>query len=164
MIRLSKEELMFFKREGYLVKRRVLDADLMARARDRLWEGAAPSQKRDEPDSWVGPFKEEEENEDQMTDLSDYRLKKRLYRECEVDGINIYRFDWTRIAPERGRIPGRAEYGVIAQEVWRTHPHTINRAYKYWRVDYGKLPRRVLNTIWALRAKSKVLDPKEWRN
>ena len=73
MIRLSKEELMFFKREGYLVKRSVLDADLMARARDRLWEGAAPSQKRDEPDSWVGPFKEEEENEDSQNRRKGFR-------------------------------------------------------------------------------------------
>ena len=73
MIRLSKEELMFFKREGYLVKRSVLDADLMARARDRLWEGAAPSQKRDVPDSWVGPFKEEEENEDSQNRRKGFR-------------------------------------------------------------------------------------------
>lgn len=65
MIRLSDEEMLFFKREGYLIKRGVLQPDLMARARDRLWDGAPPSLKRDEPDTWVGAFLKEDENEDQ---------------------------------------------------------------------------------------------------
>ena len=42
MVRLSNEDILFFKREGYLVKRKVLDPDLMAQARNRLWEGAPP--------------------------------------------------------------------------------------------------------------------------
>ena len=47
MSTLSKQEILFFKEEGYLVKRDVLDPELMAYARERLWE-AAPSQlKRD---------------------------------------------------------------------------------------------------------------------
>ena len=39
---LSEQEILFFKEEGYLVKRNVLDPRLMAYARERLWE-AAPS-------------------------------------------------------------------------------------------------------------------------
>ena len=34
---LSVEELRFFKRNGYLIKRKVMDPDLMAQARRRLW-------------------------------------------------------------------------------------------------------------------------------
>ncbi len=36
----------------------------MARARKRLWEGAPPRLKEDDPDTWVGPFPEEEESKD----------------------------------------------------------------------------------------------------
>ena len=55
---LSEQEILFFKEEGYLVKRNVLDPRLMAYARERLWE-AAPSQlKRDQLETWIGPFEE----------------------------------------------------------------------------------------------------------
>ena len=63
-MRLSTEDLRFFKENGYLIKRGVLDPDLCARARDRLWQGAPPRLRRDDPDTWVGPFRPEEENED----------------------------------------------------------------------------------------------------
>ena len=59
---LTIEEMRFFKRNGYLIKRGVLDAELMERARARLWDGAPPGRKRDDPTTWVGPFAEEEES------------------------------------------------------------------------------------------------------
>ncbi len=61
---LTIEEMRFFKRNGYLIKRGVLDAELMERARARLWDGAPPGRKRDDPTTWVGPFAEEEESGD----------------------------------------------------------------------------------------------------
>ena len=61
MIRLSDDEIRFFAREGYIIKRGVLDPHLMERARDCLWQGAPPPLVRDDPDSWVGPFKREDE-------------------------------------------------------------------------------------------------------
>ena len=61
MIRLSDDEIRFFAREGYIIKRGVLDPHLMERARERLWQGAPPCLVRDDPDSWVGPFKREDE-------------------------------------------------------------------------------------------------------
>lgn len=64
MVELSGEDIRFFKREGYLVKRQVLDPDLMARARVRMWESAPPRFKQSDPESWVGPFKPEEESPD----------------------------------------------------------------------------------------------------
>jgi len=62
--RLTPEEICFFKREGYLVKRGVMDPDLMAQARAFLWEGAPPRMRRDDPNTWVGPFRPDEEDED----------------------------------------------------------------------------------------------------
>ena len=59
---LTTDEMGFFKRNGYLIKRGVLDAGLLERARARLWEGAPPGRRRDDPDTWTGPFREDEEN------------------------------------------------------------------------------------------------------
>ena len=36
----------------------------MERARARLWDGAPPGRRRDDPATWVGPFREDEENAD----------------------------------------------------------------------------------------------------
>lgn len=58
MVRLSGDEIRFFKREGYVIKRTVLDPELMVRARERLWEGAPPPLDRHRPETWVGPFQE----------------------------------------------------------------------------------------------------------
>ena len=63
MNRLTQEEISFFKREGYLFKRGVMDPELMARARERLWKGAPPRMKRDDPSTWMGPFRADEEDE-----------------------------------------------------------------------------------------------------
>ena len=46
---LTPEEIRFFKCEGYLIKRGVLDAELIARARERKWEGAPERMKRYDP-------------------------------------------------------------------------------------------------------------------
>ena len=67
MSRLTRDEISFFKREGYLVKKGVLDPDLMARARERKWEGAPPSMKRDDPSTWFGPWPPEEVTSDEQS-------------------------------------------------------------------------------------------------
>jgi len=58
MITLSNDEITFFRENGYLIKRKVLDPDLMTQARDRLWEGAPPELDRHRPKTWVGAFAE----------------------------------------------------------------------------------------------------------
>ncbi len=58
MAGLSTDDIRFFKREGYLIKRGVLDPGLMARARDALWAAAPPDLDRNNRESWVGPFPE----------------------------------------------------------------------------------------------------------
>jgi hypothetical protein len=62
MNRLTPEEVSFFKREGYLFKRKVFNPELMTKARDALWAGAPARMKRDDPSTWFGPFREDEEN------------------------------------------------------------------------------------------------------
>ena len=63
MNRLTDKEVSFFKREGYLFKRGVMDPELMAKARDALWAAMPPRMKRDDPSTWIGPFRADEEDE-----------------------------------------------------------------------------------------------------
>ena len=64
MSRLTTEEIKIFKRQGYLIKRGILDPKLMARARERKWAGAPPRMKKDDPTTWIGPWRPEEETTD----------------------------------------------------------------------------------------------------
>ena len=48
-MQLTTEQLRFFKREGYLILRGVMDPELMARARERLWDDPPASLKREDP-------------------------------------------------------------------------------------------------------------------
>ena len=53
---LDHQDIRFFKENGYLIKRDVLKAELMARARQRMWDNLPPPLVRDKPETWVGPF------------------------------------------------------------------------------------------------------------
>ena len=59
-MRLSSDELRFFKDNGYLIKRDVLDLALMARARQRLWDYAPAGRTADAHATWFGPFRVDE--------------------------------------------------------------------------------------------------------
>ena len=71
LVRLTAEDIAFFRENGYLVKRNVLDEGLMKRARDHLWENAPPQLLREDPDTWTGPF--QETNEDNMDKRHGFR-------------------------------------------------------------------------------------------
>ena len=58
MSKLTPDEIRFFRDEGFLIKRGIMDATLTALARERLWENAPPEIDRDNPDTWVGPIQE----------------------------------------------------------------------------------------------------------
>ena len=58
MSKLTPDEIKFFRDEGFLIKRGIMDADLTALARERLWENAPLEIDRDNPDTWVGPIQE----------------------------------------------------------------------------------------------------------
>jgi hypothetical protein len=52
MDRLSSEELCFFKKYGYLIKRKAVDVALCRRAVDRMWETAPEHLDRHDPGTW----------------------------------------------------------------------------------------------------------------
>ena len=64
MVRLTDEDIRFFAREGYLLKRKVLDPGLMSRARERMWNNLPPPLERGKPESWIGPFPEVVDDKD----------------------------------------------------------------------------------------------------
>lgn len=72
---LSTEEITFFKENGYLIKRGILDPGLMAQARACMWAGAPAQLKRHDPDSWTGPFAEK--SDDQGSVRYDFTWKYR---------------------------------------------------------------------------------------
>lgn len=51
MKQLSEQEVLFFKEEGYLIKRQIMDPELMAKAREQMWENAPAHIRRDAPDT-----------------------------------------------------------------------------------------------------------------
>ena len=73
MVELTRKDIEFFKTEGYLVKRNVLNPELMERARTRLWDGAPEGRRRNDPETWVGPFTPEEENVDKSNNRRGFR-------------------------------------------------------------------------------------------
>lgn len=65
---LSEEQIAFFKDNGYLILRDVLDKNLCARARDRMW-GSLPEGshiKRADPATHVGPFRDDETSDNPL--------------------------------------------------------------------------------------------------
>ena len=64
MSKLTNEEIQAFKRQGFLIKRGILDPELMARAREAKWAGAPPRLKKEDPTTWLGPWLPEEETSD----------------------------------------------------------------------------------------------------
>ena len=55
---LSEEQLAFFKVNGYLILKNILDLNLCTQARDRLWSTLPKNSKirRNKPSTHVGPF------------------------------------------------------------------------------------------------------------
>jgi len=74
---LTDDEVLQFKNDGYLVKRGVIDQDYCKTARERLWDDAPPSLSEDDPESWIGPFKPEDESEEKQNFRKGYRWQYR---------------------------------------------------------------------------------------
>lgn len=58
-IRLTENEIRFFRDNGFVIKRKVLRPDLIAKAQEVFWSHAPAQLERDNPASWIGPFREE---------------------------------------------------------------------------------------------------------
>ena len=65
---LTPEQTAFFKENGYLVLRDVLDRNLCAQARDRMWASLPEGShlKRDDPDTHYAPFPDHETSDDPL--------------------------------------------------------------------------------------------------
>jgi hypothetical protein len=71
--------------------------------------------------------------------LSDARLKTNIRKVDEVDGINLYTWDWTEEGKKKSN--NTMTFGVLAQEVQQVMPSAVvENADGYLMVDYSKLP------------------------
>ncbi|XOV82603.1 MAG: phytanoyl-CoA dioxygenase family protein [bacterium] len=86
-MRLSHEQISFFKRYGYLLVRGVMDKALCAQVRDAMWD-ALPADshlRRHEPTTHVGPFAAQDETPDSVHTRQGYRwLNRALGVSAEV--------------------------------------------------------------------------------
>ena len=70
--------------------------------------------------------------------MSDARLKEIVEHVEQIDGVNLYTWDWREDAP----VTSPMNYGVMAQEVAETHPEAVTTGeHGYMVVDYSKLGR-----------------------
>ncbi|MDX9738851.1 MAG: tail fiber domain-containing protein [Candidatus Dojkabacteria bacterium] len=68
---------------------------------------------------------------------SDTRLKSNITFIDEVNGINVYSWEWNALAKQLGLV-GKAT-GVLAQEIADIYPEAIGEISGYLAVDYAKL-------------------------
>ena len=112
-MKLTTDELRFFKRNGYLIKRNILNPELTERARARLWDGAPQGRTRDDPSTWVGPWAKEEENDEGSNHRRGFRWN---FREPGA----MPRLHWWRLGAKHGRPPCNWCWGwVWSSEVLR---------------------------------------------
>ena len=82
--------------------------------------------------------------------ISDARLKENIKHVEQIDGINMYTWDWKDPA-----VSSAMNYGVIAQEVAETHPEAVVTGdHGYMMVDYSKLGRAGQAASRGWRAKA----------
>ena len=98
---LTEDDIRFFKREGYLIKRGVMDPVKCARARERLWDDPPPSMRKDDPESWVGPIKPEEESDDRLNLKKGFGWRYRLLGQEPWMAEMLPRSDFVRSAAEQ---------------------------------------------------------------
>lgn len=76
-IRLTEDEMRFFKRNGFVIKRKVIAPERLAQALAVFWERAPAQLRPDDPASWMGPFREEFHFSDGTDQIQDYRWNLR---------------------------------------------------------------------------------------
>jgi hypothetical protein len=78
-MQLTTEQLGFFKDNGYLIVAGVMDRQLCAKARDRLWDSlpATSKIKRNDPTTHIGPFDKRDVKTDHLDLRQEYRWQLR---------------------------------------------------------------------------------------
>lgn len=98
--KLTTEEIRYFVKNGFLVKRNILDPQLCAAARDRLWAGNTSAYlQRDNPTSWINgiPEPDRKSTPDGMNDRSrefSWRLRELSGDEDMIDLLPLRVFPW----------------------------------------------------------------------
>ena len=99
MVKLTPDEIRFFRDEGYVVKRKVMDENLMVQARERMWDKPPPGIDRNDPNTWRGPIQAPED-------------RQKLPRSDEID----YKFDgWALPNPPSHN----DEYSTVDGTSWK---------------------------------------------
>lgn len=135
---LTTDEIQAFVRDGFLIKRKVLDPELCAAARDRLWAGNTSSHlRRDDPGTWRGGLPESDRvsTPDGMNDRTgDYGWRLRELSGDE-DMINLLP---RRVFPWFEQLIGEGE--VVTPEVTATaaDPDPRGSRLRGWPVWGGK--------------------------
>ena len=97
---LSKEEIQEFITSGFIVKRKILDPELCAAARDRLWAGNTSSHlRRDDPATWLNgvPEADRQSTPDGLNDRTGnygWRLRELSGDEDMIDLLPRRVFPW----------------------------------------------------------------------
>ena len=135
---LTADEIRRFVRDGFLVKRRVLDPALCAAARDRLWAGNNSRHlRRDDPSTWLGglPESDRQSTPDGMNDRTGdhgWRLRELSGDEQMIDLLPRRVFPWFE------QLLGEGE--VVTPEVTSTvaDPDPRGSRLRGWPVWGGK--------------------------
>lgn len=135
---LTDDEIRQFKRDGYLVKRGIIDDTYCATARERLWDDPAPSMRKDDPASWVGPFKPEEESDDRTNFKRGYRWQYRKVgkEDWMVEGLSRHPFVQSVVTQLLGRDRFTQPKGV--RGIYCTLPYgDVERKPRHVHIDEG---------------------------
>jgi hypothetical protein len=77
--------------------------------------------------------------------ISDARLKKNVTAKGKIGNVNFYTWDWND-AGKKIADPAQPTFGVIADELQKTHPHLVSRGNDgYLRVNYAGLASELEN-------------------
>ena len=87
---LDTQQMRFFKTNGYLILRGVMDSTLCQRVRDLMWQAlpADVSLRRENPSSFIGPFSEQDQCSDERHLRAGYRWLNR-YLGVNADVISL---------------------------------------------------------------------------
>ena len=81
----------------------------------------------------------------QTVALSDARLKENISAKGKIGNVNFYTWDWND-AGKKIADPAQPTFGVIADELQKTHPHLVSRSDDgYLRVNYAGLASELEN-------------------
>ena len=85
--------------------------------------------------SLAGSFLSTGKGAEWLISLSDSRFKNNIQKYNTINGIGLYKWDWSEEAKEYGadKLPS---YGVVAQELYKTHPEAVFEKNGYLHVNY----------------------------